>query len=142
VSLARETIYAALFAKLQAIPGVVTTSRRLQHVNDVPAPQQPALYLAQTSQRADYATGRTVMWHLGAVIYLYVRDPAGSVPGQLFNTLLDGIANALAPDNAMTNACTLGGLAHWVRIGEIETDEGTLGEQAIARIPVEMWVVG
>lgn len=142
MALVRETIFAALFSKLQTVPGLVTVSRRLLHVNDVPASAQPALFLAQTSQRADYATGRTVMWHLSAAVYLYVKDPPGAVPGKTFNALLDGIANALAPDNAMTNACTLGGLAHWVRIGDIETDEGTLGEQAIARIPVEMFVVG
>jgi hypothetical protein len=142
VALVRETIYAALFTRLQAIPGLVTVSRRLQHVNDVPPSAQPALFLAQTRQLADYVTGRTTFWHLHAAIYIYARDPAGQNPGAILNPIMDGVNAALVMDNDMTNACTLGGLVHWARIGDIETDEGTLGEQAIARIPVEMFVPG
>lgn len=134
----RETLFAALFARVSAVPGLVTASRRLVHVNDVSPTAQPALFMAQTHQQAQYNTGRTTIWSLGAVLYLYVRDPAGAIPGQLFNSLLDGVEAALAPDNVQSNACTLGGLAQWVRIGDIETDEGTLGEQSIARIPIDI----
>ena len=38
----RETIHAALFARLSAVPGFVTASRRLKHWSDTPGGEQPA----------------------------------------------------------------------------------------------------
>lgn len=140
MALVSENVYAALFARVSAVGGLVTTSRRLRHVNDVKPAEQPALFQAQLGQAHQYMQGRVTFVTLGAVLYLYVRNPPSAIPGQLFNGLLDGIRAALAPDNAMTNACTLGGIVHWVRLGAIDTDEGTLGEQCIARIPLEMYV--
>lgn len=134
-----EAVYAALFERVAAVSGLKTTSRRLRHVNDVSDHEQPALFQAQTGMGAVYAPGRTTFWNLSAALYLYVKDPAGVIPGQMFNDLLGGLKAALAPDNQQHNACTLGGLVHWARIGAIETDEGTLGEQAIARVPIDMW---
>lgn len=142
MSIVRETYYGTLADKLRSIPGVRTFSRRLQHVNDVPAAQQPAIFLAQTGQVPSYQQGRTIMWDLSADIYVYVRDPKGKEPGPIMNPLMDSIIAVFAPDNAMVNACTFGGLCHKVELGQIATDEGTMGEQAIAIIPVTMRVVG
>jgi hypothetical protein len=142
MSIRRETYYGVLADKLRAIPGVKTFSRRLQHVNDVPAAQQPAIYLAQTGQVPLYQPGRTIIWELSADIYVYVRDPKGKEPGPIINPLMDAIVEMFKPDNAMVNACTFGGLCHKVELGQIATDEGTMGEQAIAIIPVTMTVVG
>lgn len=142
MALVRESVYAALFARLSAVPGLKTKSRRLLPPGDVPAINQPALFLAQTGQRFEYAEGRTVFCILGAAVYVYARDPAGKNPGAIINPIMDGIQAALAPDNAMVNACTLGGIVHWCRMGDVETDEGTMGEQAILRIPIEMKAPG
>jgi hypothetical protein len=142
VSLTRETYYGELANRLRAIPGIRTFSRRLLHVNELPAAQQPALFLAQTFQRPTYQPGRTIIWEFGADLYLYVRDPKGSTPGVLMNPLMDALCAVFAPDNANVNACTFGGLCHRVELGPIETDEGTMGEQAIAILPVTMVVVG
>jgi hypothetical protein len=138
----RELFYGTLADKLKSISGIKTFSRRLLHVNEVPANAQPAIFLAQTFQTPSYQQGRTIMWTLGADIYLYVRDPKGSMPGVLMNPIMDSLIGVFAPDNAMVNACTFGGLCHKVEIGQISTDEGTMGEQAIAIIPVTMTVVG
>lgn len=138
----RETYYGELAKRLKAIPGIKTFGRRLRHVNEVPPAQQPAIFLAQTGQRPSYQPGRTIMWDLGADIYLYVRDPKGADPGPIMNPIMDALCAVFTPDNAMVNACTFGGLCHRVELGTIETDEGTLGEQAIAIIPVTMTVVG
>lgn len=142
MSIKRETYYGALAAKLKAVPGVKTFSRRLEHVNDVPPGQQPAVYLAQTGQVPTYQPGRTIIWELSADIYVYVRDPKNKEPGVIMNPLMDSITSVFAPDNQMVNACTLGGLCHKVEMGQIATDEGTMGEQAIAIIPITMTVVG
>lgn len=142
MSITRETYYGELANRLRNIPGIKTFGRRLLHVNEVPAAQQPAIFLAQTGQVPTYQPGRTIIWELSADIYLYVRDPKGKDPGPLMNPLMDALCAVFAPDNAMVNAFTLGGLCHKVEMGQISTDEGTMGEQAIAIIPVTMTVVG
>lgn len=137
----REPIYAALFARLAASAGYVTTSRRLKHWNDVSYTEQPALFMAQRGEVAT-TTGRglTTEWTLNVDVYVYVRTDGGQPPGPLLNQLLDAIEAALAPSQ-IENVQTLGGLVHWCRIeGAIETDEGTLGDQAVAIIPISMFV--
>jgi hypothetical protein len=61
----------------------------------------------------------------------------------VLNPLLDAIAAALAPTGAdlVAGAQTLGGLVKhcWIS-GAIETDEGALGGQAVAIVPVEILV--
>lgn len=140
MALVRETIYAALFTRLQTISGLKLTSRRVRSINDVPANQFPALFMAQTFQTPLYEAGRRTQWQLGADVYIYAFDRAGQNPGAIMNPLMDGLANALAFDNVMSNACTLGGLALKCEIGPVETDEGTMGEQAIVRAPITILV--
>lgn len=136
MALVRETVYAALFTRLQAIPGLKLTSRRVKSISDVPANLFPALFLAQTFQRPVYEAGRVTQWELGADVYIYAFDRAGQNPGGIMNPLMDALTVALAFDNIMSNACTLGGLALKCEIGPVETDEGTMGEQAIVRAPI------
>lgn len=138
----REAIYAALFARLSAIPGLVTTSRKLRHWTDVPPPEQPALFQAQGNQTAQPQTGLPPKWLLSADVYIYVRTTGADAPGPVINPILDAVTDALAPDNPVRNTCTLGGLVEWARIeGAIETDEGTLGDQAVAIIPINILAV-
>jgi hypothetical protein len=140
--MSREAIYAALFAKLAAIPGLQTSSRRLRHYTDVPGQQQPALFLEQrnegTAQGVPGLPGkRTLRVH----VWLYVRvDDHAAIPATALNAWLDAVDTALAPE-AATGKQTLGGLvAHcWVN-GITETDDGSLDSQAIARIPVEILI--
>ena len=142
MALSREAVYGALFDRLKAIPGLKLTSRRLRSISDTPANQFPALFMAQTFQRPLYEAGRAIQWELGADVYIYVRDPANANPGAIINPLVDGLQNALAFDNTMQNACTLGGVALKCEIQELETDEGTMGEQAIVRAPILILVRG
>lgn len=133
----RETIYAALFAKLAASASFVTTSRRLKHWSDVATNQQPALYMAQKSEAAATTRGQPTRWTLSVDVYIYVRTDGGQTPGPLLNALLDAVTAAIAPDNAIENVQTLGGIVEhcWIE-GSIETDEGTLGDQAVAIVPI------
>ena len=138
----REPIYAALYAKLAAIPGVVTSSRKLKHWTDVPAIQQPALFMAQGSEIAKRATGQPPVWTLDVKVYVYANTSLDAAPTTALNAILDGIEIILNPKLAGTHQ-TLGLLVHDARIeGAIETDEGTLGDQAVAIIPVRVITAG
>ena len=139
----REAIYSALASKLEAIPGIKTFSRKLLLWSDVPAAEQPALFMAcanQTVVRA--AKGLSSVHHLPVKLYLYVStagDPKAA-PSILLNELLDAIEAALEPDTDEETQ-TLGGLVShcWIN-GDIETDESLLGDQAIAIIPLDILV--
>jgi hypothetical protein len=62
------------------------------------------------------------------------------LPAIALNQLVDAIELALSPGPAFEEQ-TLGGLVSHCRIvGEIETDEGVLGDQAVAIIPSKSMV--
>jgi hypothetical protein len=134
----REPIYEALFALLSAIPGLVTTSRRLQHWSKVEPASQPALFQAEGPENQVPRKGFPAKVTLRCDVYLYVNtgNDMSVVPGPIINPLMDAIEAALAP-NPATGFQTLGGtVSHcWIE-GEITTDEGVLGPQAIKIIPV------
>ena len=133
----REAVYSALERLVEAIPGVRTFGRRLKHWSDVDAGEQPAIYLVPDNQRVELkGHGLPPLLHMPVKLYLYNQnhDPAQQ------NDLLDAIGQALVPPKG-EESLTLGGLAHHCRIeGEIETDAGFLGEQAVAIIPIEILI--
>lgn len=138
----REAIYQALFDKLATVPGLKTKSRKLKHWTDVPASEQPALFQAQRSEMAATSSGGTaIRWTMNVDVYVYVKTSAGTPPATQLNNILDAIETALAPDNPIKNTNTLGGLVVHCRIdGMVETDEGNLGDQAVAIIPVVIFL--
>ncbi|MCQ8220698.1 hypothetical protein NQH47_05390 [Burkholderia pseudomallei] len=136
----REPIYAALFAKLSAIQGLVTTSRRLRHRADVPAVEQPALFQVQKREHQQTRKGLPAKVSFQCEIYLYVNTGSDMdvTPATTLNPLMDAIEAALAPD-PLTGFQTLGGtVSHcWIE-GEIHTDEGMRGPQGVVIIPVNI----
>ena len=143
MQIARESVYAALFDRLASLRELATASRRLKHWSDVPAAAQPALYLVQRNERPRQTRGQPAAWTLQALLYLYVNagsDP-DAVPASSLNRLLDAIETALAPD-AATGVQSLGGLVShcWIDGSGIETDEGVLGAQAVAIVPINILV--
>jgi hypothetical protein len=139
----REPIYEALFALLAAAAGFVTASRRLRHWSDVGPAEQPALFLAQKSESAERKPGQPPKWRALVDVYLYARAPDEVTPPMsVMNPLLDAIEAALAPD-PVGNLQSLGGLVeHCYLAGRIATDEGVLGGQAVAILPLEILVAG
>lgn len=136
----REPIYAALFALLAGSAGYTVTERRLRHWNDVEPSEQPYLALQEGRQLGKTDTGKPTIWTLDCNVYIYCRTDGGAAPGPILNPLLDAIEAALAPLGGVS-VQTLGGLVHYARIeGAIETDEGTLGDQAVAIIPIQILV--
>ena len=136
----REAIYAALFAKLGNLPGIVTASRRLRHWDDVPQAEQPALFMAQRYESASGEPGLNRVWVLSVDVYLYARTGGNDPPSTVLNPLIDAVEAAMATE-PISNKQTLGGLVQhaWID-GQIETDEGLLGDQGVVIIPITMKV--
>ena len=138
--IAREPIYAALFDLAAGAAGFVTAERRLRHWSDVASAEQPALFMTQKSEVASVKTlGAPTVWTLLIELYLYAHssDPYLS-PATVLNPLVDAVEAALAPA-ATTGMQDLGlpsMVQHAMIAGKIETEEGVLGDQAIAIIPV------
>jgi hypothetical protein len=135
----REPIAEAVFARLQTVANFVTSSRRLRSWTDVSPAEQPALFLAQATQRATQKPGLGPVWDwkFDAHIYVNTGQDTDVAPGTLMNPILDALEAAFAPDNVVTNKLTLGGLVQhcWIE-GEIATDEGVLGGQGVSIIPI------
>jgi hypothetical protein len=138
----REAIYGALFARLAGAAAFATVGRRLRHWSDVGPAEQPALFMVQKRETAERPPGLPAKWTLLVDLYVYAHaadEP--SPPASVLNPLLDALEAALGPDNAATNRQTLGGLVQHAAIaGAIETDEGVLGGQTVAIVPVEIVV--
>ncbi|HEV2263737.1 MAG TPA: hypothetical protein VGR79_04310 [Stellaceae bacterium] len=137
----REPVYSALFALLSGAASFATASRRLRHWSDVGPAEQPALFVVQKSETAERKAGLPAKWRALVDIYVYAHAPDDeTAPATVLNPLLDAIESALAPQGAVQ---TLGGLAAhaWIA-GKIETDEGVLGGEAVAIVPVEILVGG
>lgn len=158
----REAIFDALFTRLATVEGIRTATRRFRPLDQVEPGEMPLLILTKGGETPKQRRGMPTMWALEATAYVYCRndaDPAAGPSVQL-NRLLQSIEAALErtpeelaalqvdpriPDAAYqdivenTQGTTLGGLCShaWIA-GTIETDEGTLGDQAAAAIPLEM----
>lgn len=135
----REVIYSALWEKLQAIQGIVTFGRKLRHWSEMPAIEQPALFMACGNQHIERIYGGLDKYKLPATLYLYVNtaDDPQAAPSIKLNELLDAIEAIVAPSGEI--AQTLGGLvSHCWIAGTITTDEGVLGEQAMAIVPIDI----
>lgn len=134
----REAIYSALFTAVSAASGLVVSSRKLRHWDDVAATEMPALFQAQSNQTAMDMTRQRNRWRLEAVLWIYVRTDGAVSPGQVLNPIVDAITTAL-DERFPGQPQTLGGLVEYARIeGTIETFEGTLGSLEVCRIPVVM----
>jgi hypothetical protein len=136
----RETIFAALFALVSPLPALQTASRRLKHWTDVAPPDQPALFQAEGRQTASVVANQPTKWTFRAEFVVYVHANTADTDDVIttLNNLVDSIVAALEREPA-TGRQTLGGLVYDCRIsGDIETDEGRLGEQAVAIIPIEI----
>jgi len=138
----REAIYAALFAMVSPLDGLVTVSRRLRHWSDVPSSETPALFQAQGKQSVarPAANGLPSKYELDATIYVYVNT-VDQVPGTVLNPIVDAITQIFDP-NPVGAPQMLGGLVQWARVeGTIETSEGTLGDVEVCMIPIRMLAV-
>jgi hypothetical protein len=143
--IAREPIYAALWALASGSASFALAERRLKHWSDMGPAEQPALFMSEKGSTARVkALGVPVVWTLYADLYLYAHssDPYRA-PAMILNPLLDAVEAALAPmpTTGIQDLGLPGMVQHAYIAGRIETDEGTLGDQAIAIVPVEILCV-
>jgi hypothetical protein len=141
-----EQIDAALFALLlTATPAWVTSSRRLQNYNEVSAESQPALFLASGDLDPKLGgdarvPGMPYRWKLHRKIWIYAN--AGNddtlIPSSLINPLLNSVLNVLKPTTPGERLTLSGLVYHCYLAGRIQTDEGLLGPQAVAVLPIEI----
>ncbi len=152
MAFARDTYYAALFARLQAkVPGVATWSRKHLHFSRLPAGTAPVGLLLVANQAPEMAFGLPTVWRLGADLVLWVRTT-----GQEDNLdtvlceLVDAVEAALLADADDTHAgqtattqSTLGGLVQELTIaGPVDFNQTEGAESASVVIPIDMVVLG
>ena len=155
MALDREAIMAALHQRIADAYPWKTASRRLRLWQDLAASDQPAVFVTAGPQSARYSDrGNPALWTLSATVTVYARhDEPREVPEAEMNALITAVENALeklpgeqagpmgAPGGGWNT--TLGGLVVYARVdGDVETDEGSLGDQAVAIIPVVMLATG
>jgi hypothetical protein len=142
MSIGRKAIYRAHFDLASAAWAFVTTSTKLKHWNDVKAVDQPSLFQRQVSETITRETRKPPRTLIRIELYVYVHTDDHCGPADLLNDVIDALCDALA-DPFPGQPQTLGGLVEYARIeGTIETSEGTLGEQAVAIVPIEILVAG
>lgn len=136
----REAIFAALFAAVSSAAQFNTKSRKLKDFGEVSPADQPALFQTQGKETAVSPYRQPTRWTLHASLYVYAhQNSLDKLPSTALNDLIDAIEAKLAP--GPDGEQTLGGLVSHCRIvGDIETDEGVLGDQAVAIIPIEIVV--
>ena len=141
----RETIYGALWTLARGAAGFASADRRLRHWAEVAPIEQPALFLSEKGGLArSKRLGAPIVWTLYADFYIYAHssDPY-LAPALLLNPLVDALEMALAPAAAtgIQNLGLPGMVSHAQIVGRVETDEGVLGDQAIAIVPIEILCV-
>ena len=138
----REQIFTALWALGANAARFASANRRLRHWTDVAPAEQPALFMSEKGgQAAIKKLGAPIVWTLYAEFYIYAHssDPY-LAPVTILNPLLDAFEAALAPSptSGIQNLGLPQMVQHAYISGKVQTDDGVLGDQAIAIVPVEI----
>lgn len=146
----REEISVELFERLCAAAEFKTKGRRLPGADQVPGSQQPAFFLGSPTEEHQVPVrggDKRRVFRFTAWVYVYADAAHTAIPATPLNAVLDAFEAALTPDPMKDRdggggeRCTLGGLVYDCRIeGTIDTDEGLLGPQGYARIPIVVLV--
>ncbi len=138
--IALEPAYAALWAKVSALPAFSYTTRRPVVPANLSDGQFPSLMMDQGDieiQNDGSGSGAIVTMPVTLLIYVASGDP-NSVPVSTANVLLDQVRAALWP-NIPGFKQTLGGLVESVYVtGKIEVFEGNQSQHCIVILPVTM----
>jgi hypothetical protein len=123
--------------------GIITFSRFLQNWSDVAPAEQPAMFLTMGTQNNNKQRGLKNKWMLNFNLFIYVNTTNlnNIIPATMMNPILDQVDKMFTPDDIADYVLTLGGLVSHAAIqGDVQTDEGLLGAQAFAVVPIEILV--
>lgn len=141
----REAIYQALFSAVAAIQingsaVFVTSSRRLQPWNKVPAISQPALFQAETRQVPAANPRIRTRWELYSELYVYVNtgDDPNAVPSSQLNPILDAIDQMFPEQAGALNNLGIANIYDARISGTVEIYENVLAAQSVALIPIRI----
>jgi hypothetical protein len=151
----RNQIFQGLVALISPLVGTVITAadgrstvntmtvqscvRNLIHWSKVDPAQQPCIFITSRTQQAETKPILPTKWTLHCAVWVYVRDESPNGPAAFMDDLLDKIEAKFKASRNGFGRVTLGELVYDCRInGSIDTDEGLLGPQAVAVIPVEL----
>ncbi|MBV8121116.1 MAG: hypothetical protein JO081_14405 [Alphaproteobacteria bacterium] len=140
----REAIYSTLWTLASRSAQYATANRRLRHWSDVSPAEQPALFMSEKGGTGIVKTrGTPVVWTLYVDFYIYAHSTdIYTPPASILNPLIDALEAALGPVNPVAGLWQNLGLPDMVQhtyvTGRVETDEGILGDQAVAIVPVEI----
>jgi hypothetical protein len=134
----REEVMQALFARLQSIPGVLTTSRRVTLPGAISPGDMPRLMLWEQPEIATSGTSLPDLriWEAWVVI-AFTNEDQDVAGATIVNPMIEAVEAALAIDDFARNNCTLGGLVHYARIEGVvvketgDTDSNGLGGAVI-----------
>ena len=153
MSAKRELLFSTLYSRVCEIPDFVYKSRLFKIYDDIAIESQPAIIMCKGQEEIITAKGMPPIWKLEGSLYIYCRNDFDTSisPSIQLNNLLQRVeevferkpnetASANADfQNALDFTTTLGGLCVSCSInGRIVTDEGTLGNQAVALVPFEI----
>lgn len=158
MALNREQLFSTLFTRLTLLGGFAYYSRQFKTYDDLEASQQPALLMVKGSESVVNSRGLPPTWTLNGNIYIYCRndrdlETSSSIQLNQLLTVVESAFERTATETTVANApyqdmgsdylTTLNGLCShaWIN-GSIQTDEGTLGQQAIAIVPFEIVATG
>jgi hypothetical protein len=150
MAISRETIYAALFARLQTkVTLCKTFKRKWVAAQGIGADQQPALLCLEGHESPKAEPALAPIWTLEVAVVVYARTNDTDTPGTILSNILDQIETALELQNnegqRFTNwNTTLGGLQGvqraWIA-GAVEKEDGMLtGGQGWMTLPVHILV--
>jgi hypothetical protein len=147
----RTAILDALYARLSDVPGIETLERRLQSFADVDPSQMPYVAMIAGNQSVEPQRGAPSKVTMFVDVYVYVHEASKEGPWRKLNEIISAVEATLErqPGETRTadarfsdpthNTTTLGGLVSSCYIaGEIETDEGALGDVAVAIVPIAL----
>jgi len=141
----RQAIIDALAARLSgSLAGQVNTfGTRLRHFADVEPSAQPAVFLKQEREAVLEQPNGRPMRRVNVTAFVYAYDASPTGPGPRLNDLTDAIEAALAGTPADNGEHTsLGGLVSHARVVGTTDDDGTLGDQGVVAVDIELLIQG
>lgn len=137
----RVRVNAALFNEMKELTGIKTLTRVLKHWSDVDLRQMPYVCLARGNDTPQQEHKLPTRWTLNNWIYVYVaRRNADEAPTAVLDEVLDKIDSLFHHPSGAPNNLGLDEVERCWISGAIETDEGSLGDKAVAIIPIETLV--